>query len=869
MNFCEDFANIQSIFNYVNQFVKPLHRLQIRGGNEIYITEIAGRLRRYLVSKNYTTTDNEVQHQLYETELRKITFYLILNTEATFKYNLSEDYNVVHLLGTIPQISKMLLLSLIWELRLNEYFYECIAYAPIWFSLQFIEMAVDSLKFADPHQVLDCVDKLICAIYLNITRSDYRIMGSVDKKIILGKYFDHFCDFLRHFFVPDAEKFSNFSKFKYSLYTGHVLHHNLLMIIKCFGLYKTKPELDVDKKFLIYSLMSEKDKLLDNHSNVYSEPVNETLHKINTALLNSLQTNVMMVNIDTFLNWVEEDIDDEHTLQSVVGEAAYNVSQLIQLNECFKHDVLAQLKSISIKPLSTEEKAKRATIGDVLNKLDNMLSENDTRSIWIAELISRGLLIFENDECMETLEQNVKYFTVENVVAIVNYIKTAENVEDNVKELVINSIEHMPFTQIHEIIVQLIAMQCETGRTLESDNFSQALVEMFNRSTQELYSKLSFKIMAQNPVQFYKTIFKRALQNEQEIEDLTKFIESTKTVSVKLIDNQLKHLFEIEFDGLNVKERTTIPKFVNRLFFTDVIAKPQFIQTWLYKPLSKALSEKNHTKIVCFLKSLLLISHRYNFEKLCPPVLVMCGQVLDQCRWDMIKYTDELESIVVIAIDVIREVMKKFLPVGTDTDKKWILSKIGNLKPITRYYFNKLILKIGDPSIRLDQFIFGTDFINLSRPEATGILCENFIRCTRKEAEWLGQNQQLHPYFKDVMVVLFEIVKKTDNANSLNCVRFCMQNYIKIVLDCIAPCTTTPADKVDLINQQFRVFSSMQTVRIYDELLLNAYPMILSLSERFHDDIKASVTEIRAGIIALADCEAKTILMTRFETIFE
>lgn len=33
MNFCEDFANIQSIFNYCNEFVKPMQRLQIRGGN--------------------------------------------------------------------------------------------------------------------------------------------------------------------------------------------------------------------------------------------------------------------------------------------------------------------------------------------------------------------------------------------------------------------------------------------------------------------------------------------------------------------------------------------------------------------------------------------------------------------------------------------------------------------------------------------------------------------------------------------------------------------------------------------------------------------------------------------------------------------
>lgn len=595
---------------------------------------------------------------------------MILNTEATFKYNLSEDYKVVHLLGTIPQISKMLLLSLIWELHLNEYFYECIAYAPIWFSLQFIDIAVDSLKFADPHQVLDCVDKLVCAIYLNITRSDYRIMGVVDKKIILGKYFDHTMDFLRHFFTPDAEKFSNFSKFKYSLYTGHVLRHNLTMIIKCFGLYKTKPELDVDKKFLIYSLMSEKDSEIDNHSQTYSEPVNETLHKINTALLNSLQSNVMMVNIDTFLNWVEEDIDDEHTLQSVVGEAAFAVTNLIQVHECFKHDVLAQLQSIAIKPLTPEEKAKNATIGDILIKLDNMSAENDTRSVWITQLIGRGILVFENDECMETLEQNVKYFSIENVLGILQYIKTAENdVEDNVKELIINSVEHLSFAQLQDVIVQVIAMQSETSRTIELDDFPQTLIETFNRSTQTLHSKLSFKIMVQNPIKFFHTIFKRALQNEQEIADLIKFIVATDKVSSKLIENELKNLLEIEFDALDAKERTIIPKFVSQLFFADLIAKPQFIQTWLYKPLSKSLSEKNYTKIVCLLKSLLLISHKFDFEKLCPPVLVMCGQVLDHCRWDIVKYTEELENIVVVCIDVIREVMKKFLPVGTDAGK--------------------------------------------------------------------------------------------------------------------------------------------------------------------------------------------------------
>lgn len=80
---------------------------------------------------------------------------------------------------------------------------------------------------------------------------------------------------------------------------------------------------------------------------------------------------------------------------------------------------------------------------------------------------------------------------------------------------------------------------------------------------------------------------------------------------------------------------------------------------------------------------------------------------------------------------------------------------------------------------------------------------------------------------------------------------------------------TSASDKIDLIRQQFRVFTSMQTVRIYDELLLNAYAMVLSLFERFRDDTETSVTEFRKSITALVDCEAKSILLTRFDGIFE
>lgn len=32
MDFCGDLANIQSIFNYANEYIKPLIKIQFRGG---------------------------------------------------------------------------------------------------------------------------------------------------------------------------------------------------------------------------------------------------------------------------------------------------------------------------------------------------------------------------------------------------------------------------------------------------------------------------------------------------------------------------------------------------------------------------------------------------------------------------------------------------------------------------------------------------------------------------------------------------------------------------------------------------------------------------------------------------------------------
>lgn len=143
-------------------------------------------------------------------------------------------------------------------------------------------------------------------------------------------------EFLRHFYTPDSEKFTNWSKTKLATYTGHLMHHIVRLTVSCFETFLQKPSVDVDKKYLLFSLMDARDPIVKTELSSYSDAVTETLHKINMALLNSLQMNVMLINLDTFLDWVEVDIDEEYTLQRIVGETTYKLIQLIEVNEVFK-----------------------------------------------------------------------------------------------------------------------------------------------------------------------------------------------------------------------------------------------------------------------------------------------------------------------------------------------------------------------------------------------------------------------------------------------------------------------------------------------------------------------------------------------------
>lgn len=784
--------------NSWNNFVfldkkKILNRIDTKIlGNEPYIADIVTKVRALLNRKGYIDTTTSKPLPEFNAELRKIAFYLVLNTEATFKYDLISDHTVCHLINTMPSMPKALLHACIWGLQLEQYFCECIAHTPIWFAFQFIDNIVESLKYADPYETLDRVDQLVRAIYINISRSDFRHMDVVDKKIILNKYFDVTMDLMRHFYSPDAEKFQKWSKNKYRKYMGFVLKHNLNMIQHCFELFQRRPTLKTDLiEYDIYALMREREPLIDDHRNSYSDAVKDTLHRMNTTLLNSLQYNVMQVDCNAFMYWVEVDIDDEFTLQRVVGEAAYRVEQQINLNECFAHDVQAQLKSIVVKPLTVPDLiAQIDTIGEWIEKMEKLADSNNPNiELWINGFIDRGDLVLGNTECLEALELHSKSLTVPIIKRLVKFAANSDSdedgcmVEEKLIEICLNAFDQFTNEQVFEVIQFSIDEQKSAFGNFQLENFEQFLIEVFNKTTYNQNKNAYLKLLMQNPQLFYAKVFDEALTTEMQMQHMLEILTATMSIFKNFATNQLSALIERKNITEDSQETHLLPKMLANLFFIEVLKPSEFIVDLLYKcHLVDALKSSDFDRLELVLATLNIIAGKFKFEGMCPPLLVMSSQVLELCRWNLIKFTDQSVSIVTKTIEFINNILKVFLPNASQNEKSWIVPKLASYGPLTRYYFQKLALAKDQPTKKFDAFLWPSGKTYDNKEDCVKFVCEYFVRCTAKEISWLAKNEQILSCFWDAFDLIITIVARSNQGeNQVNCLRYCCNALLSVV----------------------------------------------------------------------------------------
>lgn len=315
MEYCEEFDGIKSILEYCNNYVKAFSKVHFRGGNVDFKNDLVKRLQNYLSECNLVDKEKKKPLPSAERKLRKIVMFFVLNTDATYKYNLRDDINVVHVFEICPLLPKFLVVTLIWELNLESFFYELLSFTPCWFAFQYFEPATDSLKYIDDvYDVLAKVEQLLKAIFINLTRTEIEQINPIDLKIIHKKLYDYSTNLLRLFYTPDAEKFQKFTKTQLHKYSGFALKHLLQMIIFAFDVYEQPEKINLHEHWEIYDIGKDFTNKIANLSETSQSVRVEQLGVI-LALMNTLQTNVMMITMKDFIYWVEVDLSEKITLQ--------------------------------------------------------------------------------------------------------------------------------------------------------------------------------------------------------------------------------------------------------------------------------------------------------------------------------------------------------------------------------------------------------------------------------------------------------------------------------------------------------------------------------------------------------------------------
>ena len=752
-------------------------------GSEVYITEITARLQNIFRSKSYNTEDSN--------ELRKITFLLMLNTEVSLSRDLNEDFSICHLLNNFPQLSKCLFVNLVWQLKLEKYFYESIKYTPSWFMLQFLQEAIDSLRFSKPLDVIVQVKEIVESIYFNICRMDYKIANAdqqVEQKIIRNKLFEFIMTLLRNYNTPNGDDEISKSKRKLKTYLGHSLNTQLMLVHKCFEMFKNKPEFQIKEDFQIYKLMKEKEPEIDNFSSkTYSKAVHESLSKINIALLNTLQNIVVNITLDDFMFWVEIDIDDPSTddedlkkynLQRSIGEMSYNLIQLINANDSFEHNVVTQLETISIKPKTLSDITAEASVGTLLDKIES--SQN--KRVWFEELLNRPDTLFYNTECLQTIIDNIEVVLLKDLLKILkdhqNYGNPDREDEMQLKEILRLGGSRLSNEELRDYTEELIRVfGVDYSLCLEDGDagYSSDLTNYLNKLTENnLEEKCMWKLIMLNPSSFFKTLLKNVTnQDKTQIEIVLKILNETSSVAIDYLKNNI--LDNLETASESPKSLYHI--FLAELFNLHIMDRKEFLKDVLMDNLAKAMSTDKLQVISMLLSVLRQISGKLKVEELVSPLTLLVARILDNYRWDLLSFSNVKERIVESSIEIIQDLVKTIFAHGSKKDKDWILAKVNDCKPMTKFYFQKLTCQ----KTTFDGFLQPNGFEGLAKNKITSFLCEIVVRCTSKEFKWLMTNQRLQPFITDAVLVITVIVAKSNQQDAVNCLHKCVSDYVKVM----------------------------------------------------------------------------------------
>lgn len=824
MNFNVDFIDIRSIVVYANDHIEKLDKIQFLCGYQNAITDITHRLRERLRSKAYLNFENDADPEHHH-QLRRIVFYMMLNTDVTLAapHDLNNHVDVVHVLQNMPQLPPFLLLNLLWSLRLHQFLSEAIANTPAWFAVAYIDRAVDSLLGSSVPELnrASRAAPLVVAIFETVQRT-----ASDDARFVNVSL-----ELVRQFLTCTADQLEPMSKTKCAKLLGYVMMHSLATAQRCVQLFvdRNAPAPVADAS--VASVFGNFSEQPTQEVVAKTEPSDGTaaagtLLQLVMGQLNAVQTSAMQINLDIFLYWAEWDLDEEFTMQRHIGEAAHRLLEQLDSESArhsgVQHDVCAQLRTIALRPKTIAEVMRAAPLGEIMSKLDSLDLEPETRAQWLDEFLSRGILVYGNDECMDTLEGNLEHLSIEHIAHMIRAVHELHTVMDDSGDHLRQHVyqaasRRSAAADVYALIAGSLQVNPPTGVDLELESLAVATISLFNRCTPALLrSHSTLALMLQNPMRFVQHALNRALDGDELLADVCAFLDEL-PAEVRAPDAVRAALTALvqKCERLPAGDQARLSVLLHRLHRTQ-FGKPAAFYQLFYRLVCEASSAGHGQTVLTLLTALQLVLHHSigpgkasNATPATPtnadwdvlptmaaPLLVLCAALMDTYRWDIATFSAQREHIVRLSIEIMHELRRRFLPVANDADRQFICDRVAGFAPHTRYYYQRFGLQRDQQPRSFAAFVCPVEATatgeGVAAPLTTETILERLlgamVRSTRKECAMLTQNETLRPYWFLTVALMGRVVNRSVDpqsdqrtANSWACLRYVGQSLAYIV----------------------------------------------------------------------------------------
>lgn len=384
---------------------------------------------------------------------------------------------------------------------------------------------------------------------------------------------------------------------------------------------------------------------------------------------------------------------------------------------------------------------KAANIGEIMRKL-----EVDTKHgrEWLGELISRGDFVFGNVECLDTILENCNLMPLNLVKTFIVNSRECELDDDSeeaekIVEITKTCMNKLNKEEILEITQYLIDSLSEDYQLKDEEELIYDIINFKNQLTEAELSRNEYLVlMAQAPKLFFERLLDEAeIIDESQILLYTNILSNTKTISAIYLKSIL-----LEIIGKSTSSKSKMHLLLTKLYKLKIIEQKEYLKDVVIGQIENQLTSKNYEVLLILLTTLKPIAIKMQMNELAPPILVLLGHVMDQCRWDLVKYTSLLENIVEIVAVTLLEIIKIvllqgnaegefclqiFLYISAENDisvKNWIQSRMESTHPMTKYYFQKLSLTKDDAPKTFDSFLQTEDLTVAPKKKITAFLCE-------------------------------------------------------------------------------------------------------------------------------------------------